>query len=206
MFIMVRDIKAIIFDLYGTLIYNHNNTPYSRLFLELGLSPEEMKPAKMIAMTEDFEDLSGLVKRIKPTANINLRPYEEEVANGVRSTDTYPETKKVLEDLKKRDLKLGLISNLASPYKKPFFNLGLDKYFDQVLFSCEVGLCKPDLQIYQKMLYLLECGAPRSFMVGDKKHNDVDPPKALRMQAILIDRSGKEPLAIHSLDEVPLYL
>ena len=203
---MVREIKAIVFDLYGTLIHNSNNTPYLRLFQELCLSPEEMKQAKRIAITEDFEDLSGLVKRIKPNVDIDLQPYQQEVAKCVESANAYPETKKFLEELKKRDLKLGLISNLASPYKKPFFNLELDKYFDLALFSCEIGLRKPDLQIYQKMLYQLECKASHCLMIGDKKHCDVDPPRALRMQAILIDRNVKEGLSIHSLDEVPLYL
>ena len=204
---MGNEIKAVIFDLYGTLIYNKDTNPYLRLFFELGLSAEEMKQARKIAMTEDFNDLSGLVKRIKPDATVlNLPAYEEEVTAGVASTMLFPETKKVLEELQKRGLKLGLISNLASPYKKPFFNLELEKYFDLVLFSCEVGLYKPDLRIYQKMLSNLECEASHTLMIGDKKHCDVDPPKALGMQAMLIDRSSKQKPSLQSLEEIFQYL
>ena len=203
---MSNKIKAVIFDLYGTLIYNKDTKPYLRLFLELGLSPEEMKQARKVAMTEDFADLSSLVNRIKPGAAIPLQSYEEEVAEGVASAVLFPETKKVLEELQERGLKMGLISNLASPYKKPFFNLGLEKYFDLVLFSCEVGLYKPDLRIYQRMLHNLECEAAHVLMIGDKKHCDVNPPKSLGMEAILIDRSNKHTPAIRSLDEIFQYL
>ena len=89
---MSKEIKAVIFDLYGTLIYNKDTNPYARLFFELGLSPEEMKQARRIALTEDFTDLSGLVTRIKPGATMSLQSYEEEVAAGISSARTFPET------------------------------------------------------------------------------------------------------------------
>ena len=204
---MSNKIKAVIFDLYGTLIYNQDTNPYLRLFFELGLSPEEMKRARRIAMSEDFNDLSGLVKRIKPDATaLNLQAYEEEVTADVASAVLFPETRKVLEELQKRELKIGLISNLATPYKKSFFNLELEEYFDLVLFSCEVGLYKPDLRVYQRMLSNLECEAPHTLMIGDKKHCDVDPPKALEMQAMLIDRSSKQKPSLQSLEEIFRYL
>ena len=67
---MSNEIKAIIFDLYDTLLYIANETkPYTKLFLNLSLQPAEFKQAKAIALTEDFADLSGLVKRIKPGKN-----------------------------------------------------------------------------------------------------------------------------------------
>ena|SRR3989338_4727171 len=205
-FTMSNEIKAVIFDLYGTLIYNKDTNPYLRLFLELGLSPEEMRQARKIALTEDFSDLSGLANRIKPGATINLRSYEEEVAEGVASAATFPETKKVLEELQERGLKVGLISNLASPYKKPFFNLGLDRYFEKVLFSCEAGWSKPNVKIYERMMQELNITPAQALMIGDKLHCDVTPPLSLGMNALLIDRNNKTKPAIRSLDEIFQYL
>jgi len=201
-----NEIKAVIFDLYGTLIYNKDTNSYLRLFFELGLSPEEMKQARKIALTEDFADLSELVKRIKPAAAIDLQSYEEEVAAGISSARTFPETYEVLEALQKRYLQLGLISNVASPYKKCFFDLGLEKYFDTVIFSCEAGLRKPDPRIYERAIKELGLEPAQTFMIGDKLHCDVDGPAAIGMKATLIDRENKYHFSIQSLGGIFRYL
>ena len=99
-------------------------------------------------------------------------------------------------------MKLGLISNLASPYRKPFFDLGLDIYFDEVLFSCDVGLTKPDPKIYQTMIDKLNINPEQALMTGDKVHADVDGPKAIGMRAIHLDRFKKSSNSISTLDRV----
>ncbi|MDO8510916.1 MAG: HAD family hydrolase [Nanoarchaeota archaeon] len=201
-------IKAVIFDLYGTLIYQQDTKPYLRLFLELGLLPEEIRQARRIALTEDFQNLSGFVNRIKPDLSIDLQAYEEEVAQEVESAATFPETKKVLGELRGRGLPLGLISNLGSPYKRSFFNLGLDTYFQKVFFSCEVGISKPNLIIYERMLQELNINPSQALMIGDKVHCDIDPPKSIGMEAILIDRNKQysSTRSIQSLEEIFQYL
>lgn len=190
---MTKKIQAVVFDLYGTLIYlTHETKPYMNLFVELGLqTPEEFRQARRIALTEDFENLAGLVGRIKPDANIDVTPYEEEVAREIASATVYPETRNALETLRQRDIKIGLISNLSSPYKKPFFDLKLQSYFDHFLFSCEVGIHKPDERIYRRILQDMHVNPSYALMVGDKKHCDVDPPTLLGMHAVLLDRNNQ---------------
>ncbi len=64
----MTNFQAVIFDLYGTLLYLSKETkPYARLFADLGLQrPEELKDARHIALTENFDRLTDLVGRIKP--------------------------------------------------------------------------------------------------------------------------------------------
>ncbi len=187
--------QAVIFDLYGTLLYLAKETkPYARLFAELGLQrPEELKEARHIALTENFESLVDLVRRINPNGHsklIDFVSYEREVEEERASATLYPETRDVLEKLGDRELKLGLISNLASPYRKPFFDFGLDQYFDHILFSCDVGLTKPDSRIYQRMIDQLNINPEQALMTGDKVHADVDGPRAIGMRAVHLDRSN----------------
>ena len=198
----METIKAVVFDLYNTLIYNLDTNPYLRLFSELALSPDDIMQTRRIALTEDFEDLHDFVQRIKPGARINLQPYEEEVAQGVKSTTTFPETKIVLEELIIRRFKCGLISNLASAYKAPFFELGLNAYFDEVFFSCEIGLKKPDPRIYQKMMEKLHVNPVQAIMIGDKVPADVDGPKAIGMNAVHLDRTNTSLHSISTLEGV----
>ena len=53
----------------------------------------------------------------------------------LNSVVVYKEVYEVLENLKK-DYKIFLVSNLASPYKEPFFSNNLDKHFEKMIFSC----------------------------------------------------------------------
>src|SRR3989344_3260830 len=200
----MANIQAVVFDLYGTLIYLANETKsYARLFANLGLqTPEEVRQAKRIALTEDFEDVARLVRRIKSNAQVDFASYQQEVEKERASASLYPESRAVLDKLKKQEIRLGLISNLASPYKSPFFNLGLNEYFDEVLFSCDVGLIKPDSRIYQKMIERLGINPAQTLMTGDKVHADVDGPRSIGINAVHLDRTNNSLKSIFSLEGV----
>ncbi len=204
----MAEIKAVILDLYGTLIYLKDKTnPYLRLFTELGLqSCDELKQARKIALTQDFNNLEDFIKKIRQNAKINLQTYKAEIQKEISSAELYSETKKVLEELKIKNFKLGLISNLASPYKKPFYDLGLDKYFTRILFSCETGLIKPDPKIYFKMLQDLNINPANALMAGDKISADFDGPKAIGMQAISLNRIQTSTNSISTLEGIFKYI
>jgi HAD superfamily hydrolase (TIGR01662 family) len=204
----MADIQLVVFDLYGTLIYLSKETKsYTGLFADLGLHrSEELKKARRIALTEDFEDLEGFIRKIKPGAFIDSKYYQQQVEEERDSALLYPETIRILNNLKEKKMKLGLISNLASPYKKPFFSLGISKYFDEVLFSCEVGLRKPDPRIYQRIIEKFRINPAQTLMTGDKVHADVEGPKFVGMKAIHLDRTGIALDSISSLEEVFQYL
>jgi phosphoglycolate phosphatase-like HAD superfamily hydrolase len=71
-----------------------------------------------------------------------------------------------------RGLKLGLISNLAAPYKKPFYRHGLAACFDGILFSCEIGLRKPEPAVYLRIAKELGINPEGAVMVGDSLRCD----------------------------------
>ncbi len=199
----MTNIQAVAFDLYDTLIYIADKTnPYLKLFLDLKLTPREMRLGRKIALTENFENLAEFTARLKPQAQPDLTTYEEKIKKEAFSSSLYPETKDVLKELKKRNLKLGLISNLASPYKNPFFELGLDKYFNEVLFSCDIGLKKPDPKIYQKIAQHLNINPSKILMTGDSIRADVDGPRSIGINAIHLDRINSSPSSIHSLEGI----
>ena len=204
----MSNIKAVVFDLYGTLIHLTDETkPYARLFVDLGLqTPKKFGQSLRIALTEDFEDLASLVRRIKPDTQINLEPYQQELEDEQASISLYPKTREVLTKLKEQKIKLGLISNLASPYKKPFFDLKLNEYFDEILFSCEIGLIKPNKKIYQKMIERFTINPNQVLMIGDKVPADVYGPKSIGMNAVHLDRTNNSTNSISSLEEVFQYL
>jgi len=199
--------KAVIFDLYGTLIYLADETsPYLKLFLDLGLDGEKKAEAKKIAMTENFSSLAKLVNRIAPNSQINLHPHEEAIRKEAASAKLYPETKAVLGELRRRNIDIGLVSNVATPYKKAFFDLGLDDYFNHKLFSCDIGLQKPDPRIYKKIIQNMGINSSLALMIGDKLTCDVDTPKSIGMNAVYLDRINHSPNSISTLESLFSYL
>ena len=199
----MNDIKAVIFDLYNTLIYFKNKTkPYDRLFSDLELTPEEKRFGRRIALTKNFKDLADFITQLEPKKQLNYATYEEEIKKEVSSATLYPETKDTLKELRKRGIKLGLISNLASPYKKPFFDLELDEYFSETLFSCDLELIKPDPKIYQEILKKFSFDPNQVLMIGDNICADVVGPKSVGLNAIHLDRYNNSPNSIHSLEKL----
>ena len=71
-------IKAVVFDLYGTLIYlSDTRNPYLRLFHHIGVQRQEVRQASKVALTEDSDDIEAFVRRIKPDVAIDVSPYKK---------------------------------------------------------------------------------------------------------------------------------
>ena len=98
------------------------------------------------------------------------------------------------------------LAHETKPYVNLFVDLGLDAYFDQVLFSCEAGLMKPDPRIYQRMMVMLNVEPQKALMTGDKIKNDVEGPRSIGMHAVHLDRENNSAWSIATLDQIFDYL
>lgn len=199
-------ITTVVFDLFSTLVHAEGKRTYLKLFNELGLSSEEMREARRVCMTENFDSLGDLANRLMPGSKIDVQQYNQEVLAEIDSAQIYPETKDVLVRLRREGYLIGMISNLASPFKDVFFNFGLDAKIDSYVFSCDVGMCKPDPEIYLRLLREMGVRPEHALMTGDKMHADVYGPLGIGMNAIHLDRTGKATHSIQSLEGVFDYL
>jgi putative hydrolase of the HAD superfamily len=143
-----NNIKLVIFDLYNTLVVpgRQANSPYERLFKAAELPREEATKLRTVLLTQKFlfdDFVKKFLPQIPQQQVLMIRDYlEKELAN----TKLFPEVNEVLEKLYTK-YDLCLISNASADFKRPFFRLGLDKYFDKVIFSCDVGYTKPNPEI-----------------------------------------------------------
>lgn len=196
----MKEIKLVLLDLYGTLIYSPKKiNTYLNLFKETNIiTYNQIKEARDIALTNNFNNLEEYLEKLKEKEIIqtynkeNLKFYENSLKEEISSIKLFPETKEVLQELKNRNKFLGLISNLASPYKKPVYDLGINQYFDRIIFSCDVKIVKPNPRIYSKINEEYNIINKNVLMVGDNEQNDFLIPKALGMNAFLLKRKNKE--------------
>ena len=66
--------------------------------------------------------------------------------------------------------------------------------FDSTVFSCAVGLRKPDPRIYRLACEELEVEPAEALFVGDGANDELAGAEAVGMRAVLVHREGEEPL------------
>jgi HAD superfamily hydrolase (TIGR01509 family) len=112
-------------------------------------------------------------------------------------------THALLESLRDRGLRLGLVSNALDPPEllhRDLEQLGVAERLDVAVFSSEVGWRKPHPAIFERALAALEVRAERALFVGDTIATDIAGAAVLGMhtcQAVWFraddDRHGPEP-------------
>lgn len=115
----------------------------------------------------------------------------------------FDDVKSNLERLKQQGLRLGVISNFAPTLKEILANKGILSYFEPVIVSTEVGLEKPNPDIFRLALREAGLKAEEVLYVGDHDQNDIWAPQQAGIDAVKIKRydyhSGE---GIHSLSEL----
>jgi len=110
----------------------------------------------------------------------------------------FPYTIDTLKKLRECGLKLGLISNWNDSCRKVLMNSGIDKYLDYIVVSSEVGVEKPNPEIFKKTFNLVGVDSKQCLYVGDNYYDDVRGSQAVGMDCFLINPFEK--LGIEELD------
>jgi len=115
-------------------------------------------------------------------------------------SSVFPGVEQALQALRARGLKLAVVSNSEGTIAAMLREQGLVRYFDAIFDSTEVGVAKPDPEIFNRAL--AACGAQpgQAVMVGDSLRADVRGAQAVGLSAALLDPFGHHPDA-----DVPRY-
>ena len=173
-------IHAICFDLFETLIteyiadYQPSPTPADRLQIESSQFVRAWRkrlPARFRGELMDFAaTLHDICQEVGVSASAAL--IDELHAERLREKARYfahidPHILAMLNALRQRGLKLGLISNASSEEVAAWPTCELAAYFDVTIFSCEVGLIKPEAGIYALACEALQVAPHSTLFVGD---------------------------------------
>jgi HAD superfamily hydrolase (TIGR01549 family) len=185
-------VKAILFDVYGTLAeIGDKRAPFRRL-LQIG-ARQGRQPGSEDARTlmaqplglRDAADLLGI--RLSDAEHAQLAAdLKAEIASITPFADTLP----TLQALQGRGYKLGLCSNLALDYAAPIM-AALPFTLDAYTWSFDAAAIKPEPAIYAHACRQLGCAPGEVLMVGDTLEADVEGPRPFGMQGLLLDRKGR---------------
>jgi len=129
-------------------------------------------------------------------ANLEVPGQEDEIADRMHRIlartrpryTPYPEAPGVLEELRRRGLRLAVVSNWEPDLPEVLEQVGLRDYFDAVVASALVGAAKPDPRIFQVALDAVAVRPEEAVHVGDSYEADVRGARAAGVYPVLIDR------------------
>ena len=155
----MKNIKAIIFDAYGTLF--DVNSAAEKCKERLGNKWEGFANYWRTTQLE-YTWLRSLMKRHKDFWQItedsldkSMKAYEinismrNELLDLYKILSTYKEVHEVLKSLKKKDLKIAILSNgTPNLLEQLVKSNNLENLFDDIFSIEEVGIYKPDSKVY----------------------------------------------------------
>ena len=192
-------IRAVVFDLYDTLVDydDRRSREFSASVAQLcGRDPEEFhgiwiegRPSRDTGPMTPYLASLG----IEESAAQQFLEVRRDWTRGVLATPR-PGVLDTLRELRRRGIRTGLITvcseDVADVWEETVF-AGL---FDVEVFSCACGLRKPDPRIYRLALDQLGVRPAEALFVGDGANDELAGAERVGMRAILVHRSGEEPV------------
>ncbi len=190
-------VKAIIFDVWGTLV-------------ETGVKPSPSKQVKYFLrtresfgdfilkfeksfMTKEFESLQEAFEQLVSDLDHKIPDFVYEKLIGMWNKNAilakpYDEVDEVLKALKDKGYKLFVLANIDKfSYEQLKTKLDFD-VFDGVYSSYETGLLKSDKESYEKILSDNSLSEDDVLMVGDSIVSDIKSAENASISGLLIDR------------------
>jgi putative hydrolase of the HAD superfamily len=215
----VAKLKAVLFDLYGTLAYVKNpltHTEISEYLFSKGyeVSPQQLTAAWTFVSFIDYpkygyKNWNSYFSRI--LWRLKVKVDEETLSAIVKLLESkpyqlYPDTASAVIKAKEKGFKTAIVTTIAYfQFKKAM--QPIREYFDFIMTGYEAGCDKTNPKMYRKVLEILNVKPEEAVMIGDDVPIDIILPKKIGINAMLLNREGKNvqcPQAdavINSLDE-----
>lgn len=169
-----------------------------------GLSrlPADLREARLQIRTEEQEDAYhrkliptllealGMAEVSAPSAGGLVPRLMESLHQYPAWWSMYPETLPVLEELKRRALKLGVIANWEPSLHRFLRDFELGTYFDVILPSMGAGVAKPDPRLFRQALEAVGCDPAEALHCGPSIPEDVEGALAAGMVPVWVNRTG----------------
>jgi putative hydrolase of the HAD superfamily len=185
-------IKAVIFDMYETLITHYACPLYfsEEMAMDAGISLEEFRKEwratehdRSIGKLTTDEVISQILHRHECYSDekLSMMMLKRIQTKEECFKHLHPEIVPLLKSLKEKGILIGLISNCFSEEAKVIRESSLYPYFDAALLSCEEGVEKPNKEIFLRCMSSLNVKPEECIYVGDGGSQELEAAKSLGM-------------------------
>jgi len=198
--------EAIIFDLFGTLVDSVSLQEYQRMLAKIA-STLSINPDVFMRLWSETGDerIKGIIKNFRENLEYILRQAGlavdhirieqalkiqiDMIQGGINPR---PDAIKVLSSLRSDGYKTGLISDCTYEATVIWENTPFPALFDVVVFSCLVGLRKPNVSIYQMATERLRVNPHNCLYIGDGGSHELTGASQAGMNPILLRIPGED--------------
>ncbi len=190
--------RAVIFDLWQTLVpwdLEASDRFYDRMADALGVERTRFRSVWIAAgdgraVGPIAEHLRSVFTELGVEADVDeLIALRREWTK--RSLVPRTDALDTLAELRRRGHRLGLISVCSQDVSLVWEDTPLDGAFDELVFSCDVGITKPDPRIYQIACERLEVEPVECLFVGDGANDELPGAERVGMTAVQLRAPGE---------------
>lgn len=189
-------IKAVIFDMYETLVslwVDTNHYMGKQIAADAGIAESTFR--EIWDPSEEPRTLGKLSYEdvIEKILKVNGKYSEELFAKLVRKRreinsecfgKLHAEILPMLEELHRRGIKLGLVTNCYYEEADAIKESSLYPYFDGVCMSCEMGMKKPEKKIFEMCLSKLDVLPEEAIYCGDGGSRELEVAGSIGMKPV----------------------
>jgi putative hydrolase of the HAD superfamily len=193
--------RAVIFDLWMTLVawdVEDSKRFHRELAEAVGVEPDRFWEAWLSAHHLPDRNTAPIAEHFRalfaelgadPDLELVMRMRRERTK---RTLVPRPEALPTLEELRSRGHLLGMISVCTEEVPQVWDETPLGREFDAAVFSCEVGVSKPDARIYEIACERLGVASRECLFVGDGANDELPGAERAGMTALQLRPPGEE--------------
>jgi len=197
-------VKAVVFDFWGTLVATGTYSPMRQTHRLLAPGYEFSEFVRIFEqafMTKEYRDQAEAFSVCCEAFDMQPRNYMISRLIGIWNKNKilaqlFPDTLETLAALKKKNIKIGVLSNTDCFGMDMLFDrLEIKNFVDVVHFSFRTGILKNDSPAIDAMLNELGVEKDETLLVGDSVESDMACAQAAGIKGILVDRKNKREFA-----------
>lgn len=186
--------KAVIFDMYETLITLHASALYfsAEMAADAGIPVDDLRRAWYPSEMDRTLGKVSLEEALRPILEqfgcysddlLALMGEKRRAAKRASFDHLHPEVLPMLRALKARGVKIGLITNCFLEEAEYIRQSELYPFFHTAMLSCVEGVAKPDEAIFHRCTAGLGVAPQECLYVGDGGSRELETAQALGMKA-----------------------
>ena len=199
--------KAVIFDLFGTLVPQYTSSAFETSIKQMAQAVGIAYPIFYHSWTQDTRrerdtgEFDTIEANVEYICRINgLTPTQNQLSEAAQIRYLFAKTILQVHDnviptlriIKGKGLSLGLVSNCSAEVPDIWCETPFSILIDAPIFSCEVGVSKPDWQIYDKACKKLNLSPDMCIYVGDGFSQELQGAASFGLFPILIEPQSND--------------
>jgi len=203
----IKNYSAVVFDLFGTLVGTFSSSEHDVVLDNMAnvlkvytdsfarLFDYDMRTAREIGEFSSIEENIELACK-----NLGINPKSKEIEKAASYRYAFmknallPRSNAIqtLTEIKSKGYVIGLISDCSPEVPVLWSETSFAKIINKPIFSCEVGMKKPDPKIYHLLCTSLQVEPRECIYVGDGDSSELEGALEVGMDPVLIRVEGED--------------